>query len=38
MDEPAPAPVPFHAPWFDERELEAVRQALGVRVAGDGQL
>ena len=36
MDEPAPAPVPFHAPWFDERELEAVRQALGVRVAGDG--
>ncbi len=28
--------VAFHAPWFDGRELEAVREALAGRVAGDG--
>ena len=28
--------VAFHAPWFDETELEAVREALAGRVAGDG--
>ncbi len=31
-------PIPFHAPWFDEREVEAVREALGGRVAGDGPI
>ncbi|MCK7480645.1 MAG: DegT/DnrJ/EryC1/StrS family aminotransferase [Candidatus Moduliflexus flocculans] len=34
-----PAPertVAFHSPWFDETELEAVREALSGRVAGDG--
>ena len=36
MSAPAPAPIAFHAPWFDERELEAVREALAGRVAGDG--
>ena len=30
--------VPYHVPWFDERELEAVRAALGGRVAGDGPI
>lgn len=38
MSAPASAPIPFHAPWFDERELEAVREALGGRVAGDGPI
>ena len=38
MSAPAPAPIAFHAPWFDERELEAVREALAGRVAGDGPL
>lgn len=36
MSAPVPAPIAFHAPWFDERELEAVREALAGRVAGDG--
>jgi dTDP-4-amino-4,6-dideoxygalactose transaminase len=36
MSAPGPAPIAFHAPWFDERELEAVREALAGRVAGDG--
>jgi dTDP-4-amino-4,6-dideoxygalactose transaminase len=31
-------PIPFHAPWFDESELEALRGALGRRVAGDGPI
>jgi dTDP-4-amino-4,6-dideoxygalactose transaminase len=30
--------VAFHVPWFDERELEAVRAALAGRVAGDGPI
>jgi dTDP-4-amino-4,6-dideoxygalactose transaminase len=30
--------IAFHAPWFDEREVEAVREALAGRVAGDGPL
>jgi dTDP-4-amino-4,6-dideoxygalactose transaminase len=30
--------VAFHVPWFDERELEAVRAALSGRVAGDGPI
>jgi dTDP-4-amino-4,6-dideoxygalactose transaminase len=30
--------VPYHVPWLDERELEAVRAALGGRVAGDGPI
>lgn len=29
-------PVPFHATWFDDRELAGVRAALAGRVAGDG--
>ncbi len=28
----------FHIPWFDERELEAVRGALAGRVGGDGPI
>jgi dTDP-4-amino-4,6-dideoxygalactose transaminase len=28
--------VAFHAPWYDGRELEAVREALAGRLAGDG--
>jgi dTDP-4-amino-4,6-dideoxygalactose transaminase len=28
--------VRFHAPWYDERELEAVRTALLTHTAGDG--
>jgi dTDP-4-amino-4,6-dideoxygalactose transaminase len=28
--------VAYHVPWFDERELDAVRLALEGRVAGDG--
>jgi dTDP-4-amino-4,6-dideoxygalactose transaminase len=35
---PSDRPIPFHAPWFDEREVEAVREALGGRVAGDGPI
>jgi dTDP-4-amino-4,6-dideoxygalactose transaminase len=31
-------PVAFHATWFDEREMEAVRRALADRVAGDGPI
>jgi dTDP-4-amino-4,6-dideoxygalactose transaminase len=31
-------PIRFHAPWFDEREQEAVRRALSGTVAGDGPL
>jgi dTDP-4-amino-4,6-dideoxygalactose transaminase len=38
MRAPSPAPIPFHAPWFDEREVEAVREALAGRVAGDGPI
>jgi dTDP-4-amino-4,6-dideoxygalactose transaminase len=38
MSRPDPAPIPFHAPWFDEREVAAVREALGGRVAGDGPI
>jgi dTDP-4-amino-4,6-dideoxygalactose transaminase len=30
--------IPFHAPWFDERELEGVRAALAGHVAGDGPI
>jgi dTDP-4-amino-4,6-dideoxygalactose transaminase len=35
---PADRPVAFHAPWFDEREIEAVRAALSGQVAGDGPI
>jgi dTDP-4-amino-4,6-dideoxygalactose transaminase len=38
MSAPAPPPIPFHAPWFDGREIEALREALAGRVAGDGPL
>ena len=39
MDAPrAERDVAFHAPWFDEREVEAVREALAGRVAGDGPI
>ena len=31
-------PVAFHATWFDEREVEAVKSALAGRVAGDGPI
>ncbi|HXK08026.1 MAG TPA: dTDP-4-amino-4,6-dideoxygalactose transaminase [Vicinamibacteria bacterium] len=34
----APSPVAFHAPWFDEREVEAVRAALSGQVSGDGPI
>ena len=30
------ATIAFHAPWYDERELEAVRAALAVQTSGDG--
>jgi dTDP-4-amino-4,6-dideoxygalactose transaminase len=30
--------VAYHVPWLDDRELEAVRAALGGRVAGDGPI
>jgi dTDP-4-amino-4,6-dideoxygalactose transaminase len=30
--------VAFHVPWFDERELDAVRVALAGRVGGDGPI
>jgi dTDP-4-amino-4,6-dideoxygalactose transaminase len=33
-----PAPVAFHAPWFDEREVEAVRAALASQASGDGPI
>lgn len=38
MTEPdaAAKPIAFTAPWFDEREQQRVREALGGRVAGDG--
>jgi dTDP-4-amino-4,6-dideoxygalactose transaminase len=38
MMPPGPPPVPFHAPWFDEREADAVREALAGRVSGDGPI
>jgi dTDP-4-amino-4,6-dideoxygalactose transaminase len=31
-------PIRFHAPWFDERELEGVRAALAGHAAGDGPI
>jgi dTDP-4-amino-4,6-dideoxygalactose transaminase len=30
--------VPFHAPWYDEREIAAVRAALDTHSAGDGPI
>lgn len=38
MTTPGPKPVRFHAPWYDERELEAVRAALASHSAGDGPI
>jgi dTDP-4-amino-4,6-dideoxygalactose transaminase len=38
MSASSPVPIAFHAPWFDEREVEAVREALAGRVAGDGPI
>ena len=35
---PAGRTVPFHLPWLDERELDAVRTALAGRVGGDGPI
>ena len=32
-----PAPDPFHAPWFDEREVEAVREALAGQARATGR-
>jgi dTDP-4-amino-4,6-dideoxygalactose transaminase len=32
------AAVPFHAPWYDERELARVREALASHSAGDGPI
>src|SRR5512139_1522564 len=32
------APVAFHTPWFDEREVEAIRAALGGQASGDGPI
>jgi dTDP-4-amino-4,6-dideoxygalactose transaminase len=29
-------PIPFHAPWYDDREVEAFRAALESGSAGDG--
>ena len=34
----APTTVRFHAPFYDERELEAVRAALATHSAGDGPI
>jgi len=34
----APRPIAFHAPWFDEREVDAVRRALSGQVSGDGPI
>jgi len=31
-------PVRFHSPWYDERELAAVRAALETHTAGDGPI
>ncbi len=37
MSESAPSgTIPFSRPWYDERELEAVRRALAVQASGDG--
>ncbi len=39
MSTPTAGPtVRFHAPWYDERELEAVRVALQTHSAGDGPI
>jgi dTDP-4-amino-4,6-dideoxygalactose transaminase len=35
---PPAGPIPFSRPWFDERETEAVREALGGHVSGDGPI
>jgi dTDP-4-amino-4,6-dideoxygalactose transaminase len=35
---PGPAPVRFHAPSYDEREVEAVRAALARQASGDGPI
>jgi len=35
---PPDRPVAFHATWFDERELDAVRAALSGQVSGDGPI
>ena len=32
------APVAFHTPWFDEREVEAIRAALAGQASGDGPI
>jgi dTDP-4-amino-4,6-dideoxygalactose transaminase len=34
----APRPIALSEPWFDERELARVREALAGRVGGDGPL
>jgi dTDP-4-amino-4,6-dideoxygalactose transaminase len=38
MSEPAPPErvIAFSRPWYDERELEAVRRALALQACGDG--
>jgi dTDP-4-amino-4,6-dideoxygalactose transaminase len=33
-----PGTIRFHAPWYDERELAAVRTALAIHSAGDGPI
>jgi dTDP-4-amino-4,6-dideoxygalactose transaminase len=38
MTTPAPRPIRFHSPWYDERELEAVRGALNTHSTGDGPM
>jgi dTDP-4-amino-4,6-dideoxygalactose transaminase len=35
---PAPDPIAFSRPWFDEREEAAVREALAGHVSGDGPI
>jgi dTDP-4-amino-4,6-dideoxygalactose transaminase len=32
----AGASIRFHAPWYDEREVEAIRAALATQTTGDG--
>jgi dTDP-4-amino-4,6-dideoxygalactose transaminase len=38
MSHQADTPVAFSRPWFDEREAEAVREALCGHVSGDGPI